>query len=133
MQRILVADDDMAALDGLRALLATWGYEVETAADGRQALERASVIRPAAVITDIVMPAMDGLELLTALRHDQPGVPVIVVTGLGNVDTQHRAAQKGAYGYLSKPIDAGRLKTLLKDALEARDSGARRGGETRTT
>src|SRR5262245_20498213 len=110
-QQILVADDDMTARDGLRALLSAWGFEVRTAGDGREALDRVSVEPPALVITDVVMPKMDGLELLTAIRHDQPRVPVIVITGQGDDDTLLSASRKGAYGYLSKPLDLRRLRS----------------------
>jgi DNA-binding NtrC family response regulator len=116
-QRILVADDDVAALDGLRALLSVWGFEVQTATDGRQALETISSAQPALVITDIFMPIMDGLELLTALKARRPRLPVIIMTGQGDVNLFERATQKGAHGYLSKPLDIRRLKTLLTTAL----------------
>jgi two-component system, NtrC family, response regulator AtoC len=117
-QRILVADDDLATLDGLRALLAAWGFEVQTATDGREALERVSTVPPSLVITDLIMPTMGGLELLTALHQHQPRLPVIVITGQGDVETLHTATRKGAYGYLKKPVDVQRLRTLLESALE---------------
>ncbi len=117
-QRILVAEDDEAALDGLRALLASWGYEVETASDGRAALEKVASVAPAAVITDVVMPTMDGLQLLAAVHRDRPSLPVIVLTGHGSLATRNGALQGGAYGYLKKPVDVVELKTLLRNALE---------------
>ncbi len=122
-QRILVAEDDVVALDGLRALLGAWGYEVETAADGRAALERVSTTPPALVITDVFMPNMDGLELLTALRKDHPRLPVIVLTGRGNIDTLLSASRKGAFGHLSKPVDVALLKGLLERALATGERG----------
>ncbi len=79
-QKILLADDDPDSLEGLRALLEAWGYEVEIARDGRAALERISVVRPSAVITDVIMPRMTGLELLEAIRRNRSAVPVIVMT-----------------------------------------------------
>jgi len=116
-QRILVAEDDEVTLDGLRTLLVVWGYEVEMATDGRSALERASALPPALVLTDVAMPNMDGLELLTALRKDHPRLPVIILTGRGNKDTVLRASRQGAYGFLSKPVNVPRLKALLESAL----------------
>src|ERR1700675_4691915 len=115
--RILVADDDPSALEGLRLLLSAWGYEVETASNGRAALDKASVVRPEAVITDLRMPIMDGLQLLGALRHAEPSLPVIVITGLGDTVSFHRAAEQGAYAYLRKPVDAVKLKSVLVSAL----------------
>ena len=117
IHRILVADDDPSALEGLRLLLGAWGYEVETASNGRAALDKASVVRPEAVITDLRMPIMDGLQLLGALRHGQPNLPVIVITGHGDTDSFHRAAERGAYAYLRKPVDAVKLKSVLVSAL----------------
>src|SRR5713101_5368631 len=86
-ERILVADDDPSSLEGLRVLLAIWGYEVETASDGWVALQKISAVEPKAVITDVVMPKLNGLELLGALRIERPGMPVIVLTGQGSLDT----------------------------------------------
>ena len=116
-QRILVADDDPSSLEGLRVLLAIWGYEVETASDGRVALQKISAAEPKAVITDVVMPVMNGLELLGALRIQKPGMPVIVLTGQGGRETLVRARQERAYAFLRKPVDASRLKSVLASAL----------------
>ena len=117
VSRILVADDDPSALEGLRALLAAWGYEVETAPDGRAALEAVSTVHPEAVITDVVMPSMTGLELLTVLHEEEPELPVILLTSYGNLDTEVDATRQGAYAYLRKPVDVSTLKTVLASAL----------------
>ena len=119
----MVADDDPSSLEGLRALLAIWGYEVETASDGRVALQKVSAAEPKAVITDVVMPVMNGLELLGALRIERPGMPVIVLTGQGSLDTLLRATRQGAYAYLLKPVDVGRLKSVLASALAKPERG----------
>jgi DNA-binding NtrC family response regulator len=122
-QRILVADDDPSSLEGLRALLSIWGYEVETASNGRVALQKVSAAEPKAVITDVVMPIMNGLELLGVLRIERPGMPVIVLTGQGSLDTLVRSRQQGAYAYLVKPVDVGRLKSVLASALAKPERG----------
>ena len=119
MQRILLADDDPDSLEGLRTLLTAWGYEVGTASDGRAALDRVGEFHPSVVITDIVMPALDGLELLEAVKREEPDIPVIVMTGHASLETRHRAAAGGAFGYLPKPVDAARLKSLLASAVAA--------------
>jgi len=116
-QRILVADDDPFSLEGLSLLLAVWGYDVETASDGRVALQKVWAEQPGAVITDVVMPMMSGLELLGALRIEKPEMPVIVVTGQSSLDTLARARRAGAYAYLRKPVDVSRLKSVLASAL----------------
>ena len=120
-RRILVADDDSESREGLRSLLELWGYEVETASDGRAALDRVPKVHPSLVITDVVMPRMSGLELLEAIRRDLPMLPVIVMTAHGTLETWRRATSQGAFAYLPKPLDASRLKTLLAWAF---DSGA---------
>lgn len=116
-QRVLLADDDAESLDGLRSLLEAWGYEVETARDGRAALDQFPVVRPAVVITDVIMPRMTGFELLEAIRRDRPTIPVIVMTAHGNAEIRRHAAAIGAVAYLPKPIDTGRLKSVLVWAL----------------
>ena len=116
-QRILLADDDPDSLEGMRSLLVAWGYEVETAEDGRAALDKVGVIHPSMVITDVRMPEMNGLELLEAVRRDEPEIPVIVLTAHGSSDTRRRAVENGAFAYLPKPVDVARLKTLLASAL----------------
>jgi DNA-binding NtrC family response regulator len=125
-QKILLADDDPDSLEGLRALLEAWGYEVEIARDGRAALERMPVVRPSAVITDVVMPRMSGLELLEAIRRDRSAVPVIVMTAHGTVEARRHAAAMGAVAYLPKPIDTTHLRSILQRALAgvARDAGS---------
>jgi DNA-binding NtrC family response regulator len=116
-QRILLADDDPDSLEGMRSLLMAWGYDVETAENGRAALDKVGVVHPSVVITDVVMPAMSGLELLEAVRRHEPDVHVIVMTAHDSSDTRRRAAAHGAFAYLPKPVDAARLKSLLARAL----------------
>ncbi len=118
MKQIVLADDDQAALDGLRALLTAWGYEVNTAQDGRTALALVNEVRPSAVITDVVMPAMSGLELLEAVHRDEPTIPVIVLTAHGTPETRHRAVAHGAFAYVAKPVDTARLRSLLDRAVQ---------------
>ncbi|MBI4634862.1 MAG: sigma-54-dependent Fis family transcriptional regulator [Candidatus Rokubacteria bacterium] len=120
--RILVADDTEASREGLKTLLEGWGYEVETAADGHAALEAASGFRPAVLITDLVMPGLDGLGLLKALRDELPHVVVILLTGHGTVESAVAAMKEGAYDYLTKPVDAARLRILIEKALEQADA-----------
>ena len=78
--RILIADDDEAARSGLADLLSSWGYEVEQAIDGKDALEKAPEFGPAVVIADLVMPALDGVALLKPLAEVYPNAVVILLT-----------------------------------------------------
>jgi len=99
-------------------LLRNAGYEVEEAADGQEALEKASTFLPAVVITDLVMPRLDGLALLSALQEALPWASVIILTGHGSIETAVTAMKQGAYDYLSKPVDVPRLRLLVEKALE---------------
>src|SRR6266566_4894485 len=116
--RILVVDDEPASRKGLQELLTVWGYDVSSAADGQEALERAAVRAPDLVIADLVMPGIDGLELLTRRKRDFPTTAVVFLTGQGSVETAVQAIKDGAYDYLTKPVDPTRLQLLLDRALE---------------
>src|SRR6266478_8950274 len=116
--RILVADDDEAARSGLADLLSSWGYEVEQAIDGKDALEKAPEFGPAVVIADLVMPALDGVALLKPLAEVYPNAVVILLTGHATVETAVSAMREGAYDYLTKPVDPRRLRVLLDKAVE---------------
>jgi DNA-binding NtrC family response regulator len=118
MTRVLIADDDEDSCQALAALLTGWGYEVAEAADGSDALDRAIAFRPSLIVTDLVMPGMDGLTLLKALRVELPASTVIVLTGHGTVETAVAAMRDGAYDYLTKPVDLRRLHALVDKALE---------------
>src|SRR6185369_13077805 len=107
--RILVVDDEPASRKGLQELLTLWGYEVSAAGDGQEALERAAVRAPDLVIADLVMPGIDGLELLTRLKRDFPTTAVVFLTGQGSIETAVQAIKDGAYDYLTKPVDPTRL------------------------
>jgi DNA-binding NtrC family response regulator len=116
--RVLVADDDESARTGLAELLSTWGYEVEQAIDGKDALERAPAFGPTVVIADLVMPGLDGVALLKPLAELNPNTAVILLTGHATVETAVSAMREGAYDYLTKPVDARRLRVLLDKAVE---------------
>ena len=117
-RKVLVADDDGASRSGLAALLSGWGYAVELAADGAEALDKARVAHPAVVISDLVMPGMDGLELLRALTEEVPFAAVILLTGQGSIDTAVAAMKEGAYDFLTKPVEVSRIKLLIPKAAE---------------
>jgi len=116
--RILVVDDDATSRKGLQDLLAAWGYDVSAAADGREALEQAAERAPSLVISDLVMPGLDGMGLLVALQGNYPGTAVIILTGQATIESAVQAMKDGAYDYLTKPVDPTRLRLLLDKALE---------------
>ena len=117
-RRVLIADDDGASRSGLAALLSGWGYAVDQAADGAEALDKARATHPAVVISDLVMPGMDGLELLRALTEEVPFAAVILLTGQGSIDTAVAAMKEGAYDFLTKPVEVSRIKLLIPKAAE---------------
>src|SRR6266436_1221186 len=117
-RRILIADDDESARSGLADLLSTWGYEVEEAIDGKDALERVPAFGPSVVIADLVMPGLDGVALLKPLAELNPNTAVILLTGHATVETAVSAMREGAYDYLTKPVDPRRLRVLLDKAVE---------------
>jgi DNA-binding NtrC family response regulator len=116
--RVLIVEDDPASRKGLAELLSTWGYEVTSAGDGVEALDRATAEPLEVVVSDLVLPRMDGLTLLAALQKDHPDTAVIVLTGQGSIETAVQAMKAGAYDYLTKPVDPARLQLLLEKAVE---------------
>jgi DNA-binding NtrC family response regulator len=119
--RILVADDEENSREGLASILSGWGYEVAVAAEGQEALKRALDFQPAVTVADLVMPGMDGLVLLKSLRAELPSSPVILLTGHGTIDSAVSAVKEGAYDYLTKPVDLGRMRLVLDKAVEQAD------------
>ena len=118
-QRVLIVDDEEPARQGLSELVAGWGYETETAANGSEALECVESFAPLVVITDVIMPNLDGFQLLSHLREENPDTSVILLTGQGSVDAAIRSVkEEGAFYYFEKPIDTRRLQLVLRKASE---------------
>jgi DNA-binding NtrC family response regulator len=117
-ERVLIVEDDAAARVGLEQLVRSWGFIAESASDGEDALRKVTTFRPAIVITDLVMPRMDGLALLRALPREGADVTTLLLTAQGTVETAVAAMKEGAYDYLTKPVDIQRLKILLDKIVE---------------
>ncbi len=113
MLRILVVDDDATARRALERFLTQIGHTVFVAADGNEALLALASEHPQVVLTDIYMPGMTGLDLQAKIKHLDPAVTVLVMTGKDDMQTTVRAMQQGAYDYLAKPLDLERLEKLL--------------------
>ncbi|MGH7314619.1 MAG: sigma-54-dependent transcriptional regulator [Candidatus Rokuibacteriota bacterium] len=116
--KILVVDDEPAEREGLARLVGQWGYEVETASSGEEALNLVETQHPAVVLTDLVLPEMDGLTLLQKLKETGRPPIVLLVTGHGTVESAVEAMRHGAFDYLTKPVDATRLQVLLEKSVE---------------
>src|SRR5262245_44022524 len=120
--RILLVEDDAAQRVGLQQLVRSWGFAVESASDGQDALSKMPTVRPTIVLSDLVMPRMSGLELLTALRAEHSDLTVVLMTAQGSVETAVAAIKQGAYDFVTKPIDPQRLKILLDQIVERHDT-----------
>jgi len=115
-EKVLIVEDEENERTGLAELVSSWGYRAETARDGEEGLEKFATWAPSIVVTDLKMPRMGGLELLEHIAHNDQTVAVIVVTAQGTIDSAVQAMRMGAYDYITKPIDTGRLRTILQNA-----------------
>lgn len=120
--RILVVDDEDTLRMMLRTRLVSSGFEVETATDGDEALERMKDGKFDVVLLDINMPRMDGIMTLEHIIEDHPDSDVIMLTGFADFTTAIDCLKKGAKDYLVKPIDATELITRLRSLIRARSS-----------
>ena len=117
MSRILVVDDEPGMRDLLRILLEKDGHEVLTAADGTAGLARATSHELDLVISDIKMPGLDGIGLLSALRERALTLPVIMVTAYAESDSAIQAMKQGAFDYLTKPFKVDEIRVVIHRAL----------------
>ena len=117
-ERVLIVEDEDATRAGLAELVRTWGFVTEAAANGEEALKLITTFRPSIVVTDMVMPKMDGLTLLKALKDEADQLKVILLTAQGSVETAVEALKDGAADYLTKPVDTQKLKLLLSSIAE---------------
>ncbi|MCA9627053.1 MAG: sigma-54-dependent Fis family transcriptional regulator [Myxococcales bacterium] len=118
MRRVLVVDDEENLRLVLRTLLKRNGYEVETAGDGEEALGLVDSFGPDVVLTDVRMPKLDGLDLLSTLKAKGHEATVIVMSAYGNMDLALEAMQQGAYDYIQKPFKPEEVVLTLKKAEE---------------
>jgi two-component system, NtrC family, nitrogen regulation response regulator NtrX len=117
MTRILVVDDEKSIRNTLREILEYEKFEVDEAAEGQEALEKAKNNRYDLILLDIKMPRMDGIEVLEQLIKFTD-VPVVMISGHGTVETVVEAVKKGAYDYITKPLDLNRLLVTIRNAQE---------------
>jgi two-component system, NtrC family, nitrogen regulation response regulator NtrX len=116
---VLVVDDEAAIRDSLHMILEYEGYRVEEAASGSQALTKVGERAPDAVVLDIKMPEMDGLEFLKALRERGYEMPVLMISGHADVATAVEATRRGAFDFFEKPLQRERVLLSLRNAIEA--------------
>jgi DNA-binding NtrC family response regulator len=117
---VLVVDDETAILDTLRILLRNEGFDAHVAQGGRRALEQIESLRPDIVLTDIRMPTVSGVEVLSAAREFDPDVPVILMTAQATLQSAMQAVNAGAFYYIQKPFRNDELVAILRRAAEHR-------------
>ncbi|OJV20394.1 MAG: Fis family transcriptional regulator [Bacteroidetes bacterium 41-46] len=119
MEKILVIEDDKITRRLIKEILSRTGYDVIEAEDGAKGLEAFKSEKPDLVITDYQMPVMNGLRVLSEVRSGSPNVPVIMLTGFGDIALTIKSIQIGAFDFLEKPINAPQLKEIVTSALNS--------------
>ena len=118
MANILIIDDEKSIRKTLSEILSYEGYKIDEAGDGEEGLKKFTEKTYDVVLCDIKMPKLDGIEFLDRSKMVNPDVPVIMISGHGNLDTAVEAVKKGAFDYISKPPDLNRLLITLRNALD---------------
>lgn len=121
--RVLIVDDDRAVLDALRRVLTLAGYDTATAADGQPALDLVTQRVPDAVVLDVGLPGVDGLEVCRRLRQAGERVPILMLTARDAVGDRIEGLDAGADDYLVKPFDNGELKARIRALLRRHGTG----------
>ncbi|MEK6531689.1 MAG: response regulator [Deltaproteobacteria bacterium] len=116
--KILVTDDDPDLRDLLTEALKNWGYTAGVASEGNEALKALKAERYHIVISDLMMPGMDGLELLYRIKDLDKEILVIIITGYATIETAVKAIEAGAYDYITKPFRLDELMVVIKNACE---------------
>jgi DNA-binding NtrC family response regulator len=116
--RILIVDDELVVRDSLGKWFTSEGYTAQPVSGAREALEVIQRAEYDIALLDIKMPGMDGMELQARLREADPDLTVVMMTGYASVDTAVQALKRGAYDYITKPVDPDELSHLVSNALE---------------
>ncbi len=118
MADILIIDDEKAIRKTLSEILSFEGYKVEEAGDGEEGLKKFKEKNYDLVLCDIKMPKIDGIEFLQKAGETNPDIPIIMISGHGNIETAVEAVKTGAYDYISKPPDLNRLLITIRNAMD---------------
>src|ERR1700761_3823782 len=131
MTKVLLIEDDNETAEEITAELSDRGFEVEWSANGIEGLDKARLLHPDAMIVDRLLPGMDGLTIVEALRKEQVRTPVLVLSALGAVDDRVRGLRMGGDDYLTKPFAlvelVARIEALLRRPAESRETTLRVG------
>ncbi|MEI2758624.1 MAG: sigma-54 dependent transcriptional regulator [Bacteroidia bacterium] len=118
MSRILIIDDEKSIRHSLKEILEYENYKVDEAPDGIEGIKMAEKEKYDIIFCDIKMPRMDGIEVLENLQNKCPEVPVVMISGHGNIDTAVEAIRKGAFDFIAKPLDLNRILITVRNALD---------------
>lgn len=126
MAKILVIDDERAIRNTLKEILGDEGHTVDVAEDGKKGMEKVRQNEYDLIFSDVKMPEIDGIELLTALKqpadeNSYVDCPIVMISGHGDIETAVEALKKGAYDFIEKPLDLNRLLITIKNALEQKN------------
>jgi two-component system, NtrC family, nitrogen regulation response regulator NtrX len=118
MPRILIIDDEKNIRRTLREILEYENFKVDEAADGQEGLNMAQKEKYDVILTDIKMPKMDGIEVLDKLMQQGVDIPIVMISGHGNIETAVEAVKKGAFDFIAKPLDLNRLLVTIRNAMD---------------
>src|SRR3990172_1123997 len=117
-ETILIVDDEESVRKSLADVMRDEGYEVVSAASGREGLDLLHEAQPSLALLDIAMPEMDGIETLRRIREIRPDMPVVMVTGHGTIETAVKTTKMGAYDFIVKPPELQHLMLVVKHGIE---------------
>jgi CheY-like chemotaxis protein len=122
LRKVLLVDDEVGFAELLRDLLSTDHYEVEVAHDGAEGLEKLQVNRPDVIISDVVMPRMNGFEMFKKVKAtpELAAIPFLFITGFQDDRVLAEARKVGVFGILRKPIDIEQIESRLRDLLSTK-------------
>lgn len=115
---VFIVDDDVSVRESLAALIQFAGWQTETFASGQGFLARPRTLSPSCLVLDVSLPDLNGLELQKVVAEDRSAMPIIFITGYGDVPMTVKAMKAGAVEFLTKPVDTDALLNAIRDALE---------------
>lgn len=118
MGKILIIDDENSIRRALKEILEYENFEIDEAVDGKEGFEKATSNHYDLIFCDIKMPKMDGIEVLTALQKEKIEIPVVMISGHGNIETAVEAIKLGAFDFIEKPLDLNRILVTVRNANE---------------
>src|SRR6476661_10888030 len=115
--RVLVVDDETAIREAIRMTLEYEGYKIEEARSGQEGIDKATKVPYDAILLDIKMPVLDGIEVLENLKEQRVPTPVVMVSGHGDISTAVECTKRGAFDFLEKPLNRDKLLLSVRNAV----------------